>query len=199
MALGNSRQHLVELLRARQVATSEDMKVLLRGFVERARQDLTTAMSGQGLPGPTPVVQLSRGAFQQLDQANLYIAGDLRIRWEELSGREREILGADLHVAPEELARLQASATGLAWREMSTLRRAWMEAQISAEAECLFRDELEVDRFLKGDLPFPSANTVRRAVGRFYWSGQKNLPELKRSIEEGLASLGGFHQEKRIP
>jgi hypothetical protein len=185
-ALETRRVRLVELLRRRWVTTPADMEFLVRGFVDRAWQDLTTGTPPPGLPSPDPVFQLSQRAFNQLDQANLHIAGDLRIHWDELSWRVREILGADANIAPEELARLQASATGLTWREMSTLGRAWIEAQIAAAGERLLLEEVEVERFLKGDLPFPSPHTLCRAVCRLFGAGKKGLPDLMEALHAAM-------------
>jgi hypothetical protein len=185
-ALESEKSHLAELLRRRRVETPADLDLLVRGLVNRAWQDLTAGTPAPGLPRPDPVLQISRNAFKQLDQANLHMAGDLRMHWDELSGRVREILGADTQVAPEELARLQASAAGLAWREMSSLGRAWIEAQITAAAERLLLEEVEVDRFLKGDLPFPSPRTLRRAVCRLYAAGKKGLHHLLEALHTAM-------------
>jgi hypothetical protein len=186
LALESRRQRLVELLRQRQVTTPADIESLVRGFVNRAWQELATAPPVRGLPSPNPVVQLTKTAFNQLDQANLYIPGDLRVHWDELSWRVREILGSDAKVAPEELARLQASATGLTWREMSTLGIAWIRAQIEAEAEHLLLDEVEVDRFLKGDLPSPGPNALCRAVRRLHLAGKKGFPDLMEALHAAM-------------
>jgi hypothetical protein len=177
-ALESMRQRLGKLLRQRQVTTPADMDFLIVSFVNRAWQELGTAPPIRGLPSPDPVSQITKIAFDHLDQANLYIPGDLRVHWDELSWRVQEILGSDAQVAPEELARLQTSATGLAWREMSTLGIAWIKAQIEAEAEHLLMDEVEVERFLRGNLSSPTPNTLRRAVRRLYWSGKKGLPDI---------------------
>jgi hypothetical protein len=186
LALVSRNQRLVELLRRRQVTLPSEMEFLVRGFVNRAWQELAAAPPVRGLPSPTPVFLLAKTAFNQLDQANLYISGDLRIHWDELSWRVREILGADAKVAPEELSRLQASATGLTWREMPTSGIAWIRAQIEAEAEHLLLDELEVDRFLNGDLPSPSPNTLCRAVRRLYAAGKKSFPDLMEALHTAM-------------
>ncbi len=186
LALESRRQRLVGLLRRQQVDTPTDMEFLLQDFVNSARQELAKVPSDRGLPRADPVLQLTKFAFHQLDQANFYIPGDLRIHWDELSWRIHEILSADVKVAPEELARLQTSAGGLTWREMSSLRSAWIEAQIKAAAEHLLVEEIEVDRFLKGDLPFPSPNTLRRAVRQLYGAGKKSLPDLLEALHTAM-------------
>jgi hypothetical protein len=70
----------------------------------------------------------------------------------------------------------------LAWREMATLGVAWLEGQIAADAESLLREEVEVDRFLAGDLPAPTPNTLRDAVRRLYWTGKKDIPDLMEAL-----------------
>jgi hypothetical protein len=191
LALESRSHRLIELLRGRQVTIPADMEFLVRGFVKRAWQELATAPPVRGLSSPNPVFQLTKTAFNQLDQANLYIPGGLRIHWDELSWRVREILGSDAKVAPEELAHLQGSATGLTWREMSTLGIAWIKAQIEAEAEHFLMDQVEVDRFLNGDLPSLSPNTLCRAVRRLYLAGKKSFPDLMEALH---ATMNAYPQ-----
>jgi hypothetical protein len=190
-ALESLRQRLEKLLRQGQVTSAADMNFLIRGFVIRAWQELAAATPVRGWPGPDPALRLTKLAFRRLDQANLRIIGDLRIHWDEISRRVQEILGANPGVAPEELARLQTSAAGLAWREMVTLGVAWIEAQIEAEAERLLMEEVEVDRFLTGDLPAPTPNTLRGAIRRLYRSGQKNIPDLMGALH---ATINNYPQ-----
>jgi len=187
-ALESLRQRLERLLRQGQVASAADMNFLIRGLVIRAWQELGAAPPVRGWPGPDPALRLTQLAFQRLEEANLRISGDLRIHWDEISRRVQEILGANPGVAPEELARLQTNAAGLAWREMVTLGVAWIEAHIEAEAERLLREEVEVDRFLTGDLAAPTQNTLRGAIRRVYRSGQKNIPDLMEALQVTINS-----------
>jgi hypothetical protein len=184
--LENLRLRLNNLLSQRQVTSAVEMDFLIRGLVYRARQELAAAPSLKGLPSPDPAPQLTRLAFRHLEQANLRISGDLRIHWDEISRRVQEILGAHPEVGPAELARLQSSAVGVAWREISTLGVAWIKALIQAEAERLLMEELEVDRFFKGDLPSPTPNTLRRAVRRLHRSGKKNIPDLMETLQAAI-------------
>jgi hypothetical protein len=176
--LESLRQRLEKLLRQGQVTSAAEMNFLIWGLVIRAWQELTAAPAVQGWPGPDPGTRLAKLAFGRLDQANLRISGDLRLHGDEISRRVQEILGANPAVAPEELARLQTNPAGLAWREMVTLGVAWIKAQVEADAERLLMEEVEVDRFLTGELPAPTPNTLRGAVRHLYWTGKKGLPDL---------------------
>jgi hypothetical protein len=180
------RHRLNKLLSQGQVNTAGEMDFLIRGLVYRAWQELGAAPSLRGQPHPEPLPQLTKLAFRHLDQANLRINGDLRIHWDEISPRIQEILGTDPEVAPAELARLQTSAVGVAWREMATLGIAWIKAQIEAEAERLLMEELEVDRFFDKDLPSPTPNTLRCAIRRLHRSGQKNIPDLMETLQAAV-------------
>jgi hypothetical protein len=180
------RQRLNKLLGQGQVTSAVEMDFLIHGLVYRAWRELGAAPSLQGRPRPEPGPQLTGLAFRLLDQANLRISGDLRIHWDEISRRVQEILGAEPEVAPAELTRLQTSAVGVAWREMSTLGVAWIKGQIQAETERLLMEELEVDRFFDGDLPSPTPHTLRRAIRRLHRSGQKNIPDLMEALQTAI-------------
>lgn len=188
VSLEETRKRLEMLLNRRRMASPADLDFLTRVFAARAWQELTAKAAAADLPSPGRLVQAIKSAFHRLDQANLTIPGHLRVYWDEISPRVRELLVANPQVAPEELAHLQSGSGGLAWREMHTLQAAWIKAQIEAAAEGLLTEEQEVQRLLRGDLPCPTPGTVRRATRHLYWSGKRTLADILEVISASLAA-----------
>jgi len=184
-ALDGRRRRLEALLHRRRVAAAADLDFLAQGLTARAWQELAGA---PGSPGLAPLVE--RG-LALLDTANLAVSGDLRAYWDEMSPRVRQILHADPQVAPPELARLQAGAGGLAWREMHTLRQGWLKALVQAAAASLLAQEQEAARFEQGELPAPTPGALRRAVRQLYLSGLKTGEDIRQALSACLDRYPG--------
>lgn len=192
--LEKCRPRLEELLRRRQVESLADVDFLVQGVTAREWQS-AAAESGHRLDPEERRARLAEEVFLFLDRANLNISSSLRVHWDELRPRVREIMAADSLVVPWERHRLMTGDAGLAWREMRTLRPTWLKALIQAAAERLLLAQMEVERFFQGTLPGPTPGTLRRAVRHLFWKGERSREVL---LEKLGAKVAGYPEGRRM-
>lgn len=186
--LEHCRQQFERLLRQRAVASLADLKILIQGLVVQAfQQPIEPAYPGRAT-GESALTSRIAQAFRLLNQANLQISGDMRVFHEDLPFRVRELLAENPHLPPGDAARLESSREGLSWLEMHAWQAEALRAFIQAAAEQHVREEQEVERLRRGDVPLVTSRLLRQAVRNLFWSGHRRAPEILDNLEALLST-----------
>jgi hypothetical protein len=184
--LEHCRQRLEQLLRGREVASLADVKILVQGLAVQSFQKAGEAQPLGRDAAESAVSRQVSQAFQLLNRANLQISGDMRIFAEDLPFRVKELFSENPHLPPGETARLESAREGLTWREMHAWQADFLRALTQAAVEQLMREEQEVERLRRGDVPLLAPRLLRQAVRHLFWSGQRRFHELLEGLEAML-------------